>query len=101
HDADQKIATEKIVSSAATSPAASSGSCPASIALLNTSTLPQKPEKGGMPASDSIGTANRKAKAGLLRSIPPVVDRCQEPVARWIAPAPRNRLVCTIIEWIM
>ncbi len=62
-----------------------------------TRNLAQKPESGGMPASDIAGTRNRIASHGADFISPPVCRRSNEPPAREMAPASRNRFAFTMM----
>ena len=59
---------------ASSRPAASSPAAAASLA--------QKPEKGGMPASDSAGTRNSSEAQGAARQTPPASAKPSEPAMR-------------------
>ncbi|MPN59941.1 hypothetical protein SDC9_207664 [bioreactor metagenome] len=55
----------------------------------------QKPDSGGMPASDSAGMANISASQGARAYSPPIAGRRSEPVMRAAMPPMKNRLAFT------
>ena len=69
--------------------------------LAFTSTnLAQKPDSGGMPASDSAGIANNTASHGARAYSPPIAARRSEPVRRAAMPPMKNRLAFTTMWWM-